>query len=152
MCTWSILIFLRLKNKKLSNKYNKELSDLALLRKSNPALAFALSLTMFSIAGIPPMIGFLAKMGIFLSVINMYFYIFAAASATFSVIATVYYIRVIKVLYFENLLVGKLYHPITTYNTIILSFLIFLLLLLFINPSILFIWGYKLIPSKFILF
>jgi NADH-quinone oxidoreductase subunit N len=150
LCTWSILIFLRLKNKKLSNKYNKELSDLALLRKSNPALAFAFSLTMFSIAGIPPMVGFLAKMGIFLSVINIYFYIFAAASAVFSVIATVYYIRVIKVIYFENLLVGKLYYPINSSNTILLSFLIFLLLILFINPSILFIWGHKLIPvAKF---
>jgi NADH-quinone oxidoreductase subunit N len=153
LCTWSILIFLRLKNKKLSNKYNKELSDLALLRKSNPALAFAFSLTMFSIAGIPPMVGFLAKMGIFLSVINIYFYIFAVASAVFSVIATVYYIRVIKVVYFENLLVGKLYYPINSSNTILLSFLIFLLLILFINPSILFIWGHKLIPvAKFAVF
>ena len=153
LCTWSILTFLRLKNKKLSNKYNKELSDLALLRKSNPALAFAFSLTMFSIAGIPPMVGFLAKMGIFLSVINIYFYIFAAASAVFSVIATFYYIRVIKVVYFENLLVGKLYYPINSSNTILLSFLIFLLLILFINPSILFIWGHKLIPvAKFSVF
>lgn len=150
LCTWSILILLRLKHKKLNNKYNKELSDLALLRKSNPALALAFSLTMFSIAGIPPMIGFLAKMGIFLSVISSFFYIFAITSAVFSVIATVYYIRIIKVLYFENLLVGKLYYPINSSNTIILSFLFFLLLILFINPSILFIWSYKLIPmTKF---
>jgi NADH-quinone oxidoreductase subunit N len=146
LCTWSILIFLRLRKKSSSNKYNKELSDLALLRKSNPALAIAFSLTMFSIAGIPPMVGFLAKMGIFLSIINIYFYAFAVFSAVFSVIATVYYIRVIKVVYFENLLVGKLYYPINSSNTIVLSFLIFLLLLLFINPSIIFIWSHKLIP------
>jgi NADH-quinone oxidoreductase subunit N len=151
LCTWSILMFIRLKHKnKLNNKYSKDLSDLALLRKSNPALALAFSLTMFSIAGIPPMVGFLAKMGIFLSVINIYFYIFALTSAVFSVIATFYYIRVIKVLYFENLLVGKLYYPIKSSNTVILSFLIFLLLILFINPSILYIWAHKLIPiSKF---
>ena len=149
LCTWSILLLLRLKTKKIINKYNKELSDLALLRKSNPALAFALSLTMFSIAGIPPLIGFLAKMGIFLSVVGVTFYFFVLASAVFSVIATFYYIRIIKILYFENLLVGKLYYPIDTTKTIIISLLIFSLLLLFMNPSILYIWSYKIIPSLF---
>lgn len=149
LCTWSILLLLRLKTKKIVNKYNKELSDLALLRKSNPALAFALSLTMFSIAGIPPLIGFLAKMGIFLSLVGVTFYFFVLASAVFSVIATFYYIRIIKILYFENLLVGKLYYPIDTTKTIIISILIFSLLLLFINPSILYIWSYKVIPNLF---
>lgn len=154
LCTWSILLFLRLKTKKIVNKYNKELSDLALLRKSNPALAFAFSLTMFSIAGIPPLIGFLAKMGVFLSVVAVgylenTFYIFALTSAIFSVIATFYYIRIIKVLYFENLLVGKLYYPINTTKTIVISSLIFSLLLLFINPSILYLWSYKIIPNLF---
>lgn len=148
LCTWSILIFLRLKTKNLTNKYNKELCDLALLRKSNPALAFALSLTMFSIAGIPPMIGFLAKMGVFLSIIQQNFIAFAIASAVFSVIATFYYIRVIKVLYFENLLVGKLYYPINSEKTIILSILVFSLLLLFLNPSIIYILSYKIIPQS----
>jgi NADH-quinone oxidoreductase subunit N len=149
LCTWSIILLLRLKTKKFTNKYNKELSDFALLRKSNPALAFALSLTMFSIAGIPPMVGFLAKMGVFLSVITVTFYTFAIASAAFSVIATFYYIRVIKVVYFENLLVGKLYYPINSEKTIILSCLIFSLLLLFLNPSIIYICSYKIIPEFF---
>lgn len=151
LCTWSILIFLRLKTKIAKNKYNKELCDLALLRKSNPALAFALTLTMFSIAGIPPMIGFLAKMGVFLSMISSNFVIFAVASAVFSVIATFYYIRIIKVLYFENLLVGKLYYPINSEKTIILSFLIFSLVLLFFNPSIIYLFSYKII-SKYAIF
>lgn len=151
LCTWSILLFLRLKNKRATNKYNKELCDLALLRKSNPALAFALALTMFSIAGIPPMIGFLSKMGVFLSVISSHFIIFAVASAVFSVIATFYYIRIIKVLYFENLLVGKLYYPINSEKTIILSFLIFSLLLLFFNPSIIYLFSCKII-YKYLIF
>ena len=150
LCTWSILIFLRLKTKFSNNKYNKELCDLALLRKSNPALAFALALTMFSIAGIPPMIGFLAKMGVFLSIISSHFVIFAVASAVFSVIATFYYIRIIKVIYFENLLVGKLYYPINSEKTIILSCLIFSLLLMFLNPSIIYLLSYKIIPTYLI--
>ena len=50
-CFWYIILLLRLKKKKFLSKYNKELSDLVLLKKSNKA--------MFSIAGIPPMVGFL---------------------------------------------------------------------------------------------
>jgi NADH-quinone oxidoreductase subunit N len=150
LCTWSIILFLKLKTKVPTNKYNKELCDLSLLRKSNPALAFAMALTMFSIAGVPPMIGFLAKMGVFLSVISSHFIIFATASAIFSVIATFYYIRVIKVLYFENLLVGKLYYPINSGETIILSFLIFSLILLFFNPSIIYLLSYTIMPKYLI--
>jgi NADH-quinone oxidoreductase subunit N len=135
LCTWSIILLLRLKTKKNDNKYNKELGDITLLRKSNPALAFAFSLTMFSIAGIPPLIGFLPKMFIFASALTMMFNIIIIASAVLSVIATFYYIRIIKVVYFENVLVGKLYYPINTNKTLLISCLIFSLLFLFLNPN-----------------
>ena len=136
LCTWSIILLLRLKTKKNDNKYSKELGDIALLRKSNPALAFAFSLTMFSIAGIPPLIGFLPKMFIFLSALMMGYYMVIVASAVLSVIATFYYIRIIKVVYFENLLVGKLYYPINSNNTLLISGLIFSLIFLFFNPTL----------------
>ena len=136
LCTWSIILLLRLKTKKHENKYSKELGDIALLRKSNPALAFAFSLTMFSIAGIPPLIGFLPKMFIFLSALMMGYYMVIVASAVLSVIAAFYYIRIIKVVYFENLLVGKLYYPINTNITLLISSLIFSLLFLFFNPTL----------------
>jgi len=88
LCFWYIILLLRLKKKNLESKYNKELSDLVLLKKSNKALAICLSLTMFSIAGIPPMIGFLAKMNVFLSVVGISFYLIALASITCSVVST----------------------------------------------------------------
>ena len=144
---WSIFLFLRLKQKNTVLKYNKELGDLALLRKSNKSLAFALALTMFSIAGIPPMVGFLAKLGIFLPLIWCSSYFIALIVILCSVVSTFYYIRVIKILYFENLLVGKLYYPIKTEKTIILSILIFSLVFLFINPTILYLFCYKVILS-----
>lgn len=147
LCTWSIFLLLRLKTKRSSDKYNKELSDLALLRKSNPALAFALSLTMFSVAGIPPLVGFLAKLGIFIGLVRADHTFIALISAVLSVVGTFYYIRVIKVIYFENVLVGKLYHPITTSKTLITSILVFLQLYLFINPSILYFWCYRIVPE-----
>jgi NADH-quinone oxidoreductase subunit N len=151
LCTWSVIIFLRLKIKTSNSKHIKELSHLTLLRKSNAALAFALSLTMFSIAGIPPMIGFLSKIGIFLSIIQQHYFCFVLLSAVLSVVATFYYIRIIKVLYFENLLIGKLYYPLNTSKALILSVLILSLLLLFLNPSILYIFSYKIVPKSVII-
>ena len=142
---WYVILLLRLKKKNFENKYNKELSDLALLKKSNAALAFSLSLIMFSIAGIPPLVGFLAKMSVFLSVVGISFYFIALASVLCSVVSTFYYIRIIKVLYFENLLVGKLYYPIKTTKTIILSILVFSLFFFFFNPTILYLFNYKVI-------
>ena len=118
---------------------------MVLLKKSNFILAFCLSLTMFSIAGIPPLVGFLAKMNILLSVIGISFYFIALLAILCSVISTFYYIRVIKVLYFENLLVGKLYYPIKSGKILILSILIFLLIYLFVNPTILYLINYKVI-------
>jgi len=147
LCTWFIILSLRLRKKGLNSKYNKELGDLVLLRKSNSALAFSFALTMFSIAGIPPMIGFLAKMSVFLSIVGISFYFVALASILFSVVSTFYYIRVIKVLYFENVLVGKLYYPINNNKILILSVLVFLLIFLFINPTLLYLLNYKIILS-----
>jgi NADH-quinone oxidoreductase subunit N len=88
LCFWYIILLLRLKKKNYESKYNKELSDLVLLKKSNKALAISLSLTMFSIAGIPPIVGFIAKMNVFLSVVGISFYLIALVSILCSVVST----------------------------------------------------------------
>lgn len=161
LATWFIIMALTLKTKNLTNKYNKELGDLVSLHKSNAALALSFALTMFSIAGIPPMVGFLSKLGVFLSVINsgfemftdpfeifnrtpqevfhVEFYLIALITILCSVISTFYYVRIVKILYFENTLVGKLYYPINNQKILILSLLIFLLIFLFINPTFLYL-------------
>ena len=127
------------------NKNNKELGDFTLLKESNPVLALILSLTLFSIAGIPPIVGFLAKIGIFLVVIKSSAYLAALIGIVLSVISTFYYIRFIKVLYFDNSLVGKLYIPISTKKSLVIASLAILLLLLCINPVILYLIFYKVI-------
>ena len=146
---WNIILLLRLKKRKIENKYNKELSDLVLLNKSNSILAAFLCITMFSIAGIPPLIGFLAKMNVFLSIVGISFYFVAFASILCSVASTFYYIRIIKVLYFENLLVGKLYYPIDKSKTFLLSVLVFFLIYFFLNPTVLYLINYKVILYLF---
>lgn len=150
LAVWFIILAIRVKQKTLSNKYNKELGDLAALNKANPALAFAFALTMFSLAGIPPMIGFIAKMSVFLSIINQSFYLVSLMAILFSIISTFYYIRIVKILYFENCLTGKLYYPIINNKILILSLLIIMLLFFFVNPTLLYLINYKLILSLYI--
>jgi NADH-quinone oxidoreductase subunit N len=136
-------MFLRQKRSFYFNKSNKELGDLVLLKESNPMLALILAITLFSIAGIPPMVGFLAKVGIFLVVVKSSAYLVSVFSILFSVISTFYYIRVIKILYFENTLVGKLYLPITTQKSLLISLLFLSLIILALDPMIIYLLFYK---------
>lgn len=147
LVTWWIILNLRLKTRILNSKYSKELGDLALMRKSNPSISIAFTLSMFSIAGIPPLIGFLAKLMLFMSIIGAKYYSYAIVSILCSVFSTFYYIRIIKVLHFENLLVGKLYHPINSNKALLFSILTFLLILLFLNPTLLYLFTHKMIIS-----
>lgn len=150
---WSILLSLQIKTKRVSVKFNKELGDIALLKKSNLPLALVLTFSMFSIAGVPPLIGFFAKMNLFLTLISTklrMFYVIALITIFCSVISTFYYIRIVKILYFENLLVGKLYYPLNWDKTLPLGSLTFLLLFLFINPTFLYLLIYNMVLNSFI--
>jgi NADH-quinone oxidoreductase subunit N len=138
LCFWSIYLFVNLKKKNYFKKQNKELGDLVLLRESNPLLALILSITLFSIAGIPPIVGFLAKIGIFLEVIKSSAYLIALISILFSVASTFYYVRIIKILYFENILVGKLYENISTKKSLLISLLALSLIVLCIDPCVIY--------------
>jgi NADH-quinone oxidoreductase subunit N len=143
LCVWSIFMLTRLKNN-YKNKQNKDLTDLVLLGKSNKMLAIFFTTVLFSIAGFPPMIGFIVKISIFLSAIEASMYFVALLSILGSVIATFYYIRIIKILFFEKLLIGKLYYPINNSKSILVVLLFFLFLFLFANPTLLFLFSYKL--------
>ena len=142
LCIWSIFVSTRLKNNHFQ-KQNKDLTDLVLLGKSNYVLAIFMTTVLFSIAGFPPMIGFLVKMGVFLSALESSMYFVALISILCSVVGTFYYIRLIKILYFEKVLVGKLYYPIKSQTSIIITCLFLLLLFLFINPTLLFLVSHK---------
>lgn len=146
---WFVILSTQVNRKRYTDKLSKELGDLVLLRKSNPALALSLTLTMFSIAGIPPLVGFFAKIGVFLSVLHAKYYFVSLLAVLCSVVSTFYYIRIIKILYFENLLVGKLYYPLTSSKTLVFSVIIFFLIFLFLNPTILYLIVYKAILCSF---
>jgi len=143
-CLWSIFIILKNKTEPIySKKTNKDLSDLSSLIKSNKVIALIFSTVLFSIAGFPPLIGFYTKLNIFLSVMESSMFFVAVISILTSVISTFYYIRIIKVLCFENNTAGKLYHPLPYLPTFIIVVIFFLLIFLFINPNILYLFSYK---------
>jgi NADH:ubiquinone oxidoreductase subunit 2 (subunit N) len=141
---WYIVVGLKKINSSYSNKLSKDIGDFVLLGKSNKFLAFGLSVAFFSLAGIPPLLGFIAKFGVFLSLILQQFYAVAILTILCSVVSTFYYVRLIKVLYFENLLVGKLY-SFQPNNSLILCFAVFALSFLFFNPTLLYLIIHKMI-------
>ncbi len=88
-----------------SDQKNEKLfaiSSLAGLSKTNPVMAFSLAVLMFSSAGIPPFAGFFSKFYILAVVLNNGFYIIAILAVLFSVISAYYYLRVVKVMYFDK--------------------------------------------------
>jgi len=133
---------LQLKHKYVK-KQNKDLTDLYSLNKSNNILALSFSIVLLSVAGLPPMIGFLVKIGIFLAIIESSMYFVAIVSILCSVISTFYYIRILKIIYFEGSTSGKLYYPIKSYISFIVSSLFYFLIFLFINPTLIYLFSYK---------
>jgi len=143
LCTWSIVLHLKQRKKMYFEKQNLDLGDLALLQESNNVVAQNLAIILFTLAGIPPMVGFLAKMGVFKALSGVSIYFFSFTNILFSVIATFYYIRIVKIIFFENLLVGNLYASINTKKTFIINLLTFLLVFLFTSPMLLYFYSYK---------
>lgn len=76
--------------------------DLRGLNTRNPGLAFIMLIMMFSMAGIPPTVGFFAKLGVLQALINQDIIWLAALALVFSIIGAYYYLRVIKMMYFDE--------------------------------------------------
>lgn len=79
-----------------------KISDFRGLNKRNPWLAFIMLLIMFSLAGIPPLVGFYAKLQILQAVVEAGYPWVAVGALVFTVIGAFYYLRVIRVMYFEE--------------------------------------------------
>ncbi len=80
----------------------EQIADLSGLATTDPGLALAFSVFMFSLAGIPLMAGFFAKLYIFMAAVKGGLYALAVIGVLTSVVGAFYYIRVIKVMYFDD--------------------------------------------------
>lgn len=78
------------------------IEDFAGLNNRNPWLAFIMMLIMFSLAGVPPIVGFIAKVGVIEALIQAHLVWLAVLAVLFAIVGAYYYIRVVKVMYFEE--------------------------------------------------
>lgn len=102
----SIGVFCIVLMMKQKDRMVENISDLSGLAKQQPLLALAMSIMMFSMAGIPPLAGFFGKLFIFQSAVSAGLYGLAVVGVLTSVIGAYYYLRIIKVMYFEEANVG----------------------------------------------
>jgi NADH-quinone oxidoreductase subunit N len=119
---------------KKNDLYFETIDDLSGLSRNHPILSICFMVVLFSLAGIPPLAGFFAKFYIFKSVIEQSMYFLAIVGLLSTVIAAFYYLRIIKVIYFDE--------PKEKYDTdhsiwlkISLTFSTVLILLYFTFPS-----------------
>ncbi|SJZ47063.1 NADH-quinone oxidoreductase subunit N [Enhydrobacter aerosaccus] len=80
----------------------EQVNDLAGLGRTHPMLAFAMMVFMFSLAGIPPLAGFWAKLYVFMAAIEAKLFWPAVLGVLASVVASYYYLRIVKVMYFDE--------------------------------------------------
>ena len=80
----------------------EEISDLAGLARNHKGLAFVLAMLMFSLAGIPPLAGFFGKYFVFLAAVKSGLYTLAVIGVVTSVVGAFYYLRIVKIIYFDE--------------------------------------------------
>jgi NADH-quinone oxidoreductase subunit N len=79
----------------------EDIDQLAGLSNTSPIMAFLLAMLLFSLAGIPPLAGFFAKFYVFLAAINAGLYALAVIGVLLSVVGAYYYLRIVKIMYFD---------------------------------------------------
>ncbi|MDB5724689.1 MAG: NADH-quinone oxidoreductase subunit [Novosphingobium sp.] len=80
----------------------EDIANLAGLSRTRPGLAFALAVMMFSLAGIPPLFGFWGKFVVFQAAVQANLLALAAFGIAGSVIGAFYYIKIVKIMYFDE--------------------------------------------------
>ncbi len=136
ICSFSII---------LSLNFTKNLIiEISGLSRDNPVIAATLALTFLSVAGIPPLAGFLSKLLILLSGISNGYYLICILAVISSVIAGVYYIRLVHLIYFpidysiliwQNILIKQI--NVSFSKSFLIGITFFILLFLIISPNFL---------------
>tara|TARA_Y100001954_G_C15412714_1_gene408271 strand:- start:168 stop:608 length:441 start_codon:yes stop_codon:yes gene_type:complete len=134
----NIAVFAILLSIKVKKEYLVNIGDLKGLSKSNPIVSLSISIIMLSMAGIPPFIGFFGKFYVFIAAIENELYFLSILGVLASVISAYYYLRIIKIMYFddnnsESLVIFK----ISFQSKVILSLSLFIIICFIFYPSLL---------------
>ena len=119
---------------KKDQRYYESIDDLSGLSKNHPILSLSLLIVLFSLAGIPPLAGFFAKFYVFMAVIEQSMFVLAIIGLLSTVIAAFYYLRIIKIIYFDKD-IGKYDTDHNIGLKISLIFTTILILTYFVYPS-----------------
>tara|TARA_B100001057_G_scaffold290988_1_gene291032 strand:+ start:2514 stop:3923 length:1410 start_codon:yes stop_codon:yes gene_type:complete len=98
----NISVFAFILTMKRNDEYFEQISDMSGLYRNHPFSAIMISLMMFSLAGIPPLAGFFGKFYIFMAAVESNMFILAIIGIIASVIGAFYYLRIVKVIYFDE--------------------------------------------------
>jgi NADH-quinone oxidoreductase subunit N len=142
ICIWGSLLGIQNNNNVAQVRFISELKTVYTL---NPFMCFTLVISFFSLAGVPPLAGFLSKFGIFFSAIASDFYFVVLFAVFMSVISTFYYLRVIKTMIFEQTPIWNTKVMICSFSksmSILISLGFFSLFILFIFPTPLYLFTY----------
>ena len=134
----NIAIFAILLSLKSSKGFVEKIDELSGLSKSNPLIGLSLAIIMMSMAGIPPFIGFFGKFYVFIAALNKGLVILSILGVLASVISAYYYLRIIKVMYFDEINSNFNYNFSISYQSkFILVFLILIMTFFVFYPSLL---------------
>jgi len=112
----------------------ESIDDLAGLGRTNPLMAGAIAIMMFSLAGIPPLAGFFGKLYVFLAAVHTGLYFLAIIGLLTSVVGAFYYLRVVKIIYFDE--AKEIFDkPIGREVTVVVTISAVFILLFFVYPS-----------------
>ncbi|MFN3075517.1 MAG: NADH-quinone oxidoreductase subunit NuoN [Alphaproteobacteria bacterium] len=127
--TFAVILSMRQKG-----RLAEEIDDLAGLSKTNPMMALAMAVFMFSMAGIPPLAGFFGKLYVFVAAVQAQMYTLAVLGVLSSVVGAYYYLRIIKVMYFDEPVDG-FDRPLGQTVSLILTGASLVILLFFLVPG-----------------
>lgn len=129
----------------LGNQFKKTsllkvyLKDMTNLSKTNLPLSLAIVIILFSMIGIPPLAGFFSKLYLFFAAVNSNLYFLAILGVLSSVVAAFYYLRIIKIVFFENSKTYYLHKEMDIFSSYVLaSSLAFILLFFIFSDALLF--------------
>lgn len=114
------------------------ITDLLYIKKAHPLTKLVITFIFFSMAGIPPLIGFFAKFYVFFAAIETNYYLLLVVSIACSTLSAFYYIRIIKIINFEKTFNASIieFKPNTLTHSYILTGIL-LIILFFIVPNFL---------------
>jgi NADH-quinone oxidoreductase subunit N len=95
--TFAVILCMRQKDRMVEN-----IDDLRGLSRTHPMMALSMAIFMFSMAGIPPLAGFFSKLYVFLAAIESGLYVLAVVGVLSSVVGAFYYLRIVKLMYFDE--------------------------------------------------